>query len=536
MNEKSQEKFELSEKIRAVRRLKKLLGRSFYSFIGRFGKPTTVQLAAVEPILSGKNVLLVAPTASGKTEAVLAPVVERIARGCRDSLSVLYIVPTRALANNLLQRMAPPLDHLSFRTATKHSDSPHISLPLDFLITTPESLDSLLCRRPHFFQRLRAVIVDEVHVLDGTCRGDQLRVLLSRLGKTSRISPLQIILVSASVHDPQVIAERYVTDPTVIEIKESRQWELCFFHSLEDFVKCVRHRRLRKILCFCNYRESAEQTAKNLHSLLPSYPVFVHHGSLSRSKRLETEDALRHSPVSICVATSTLEVGIDIGNIDFILLVEVPWSASSMMQRVGRGNRRSRNILAGALIRSRTEKEILTAMHDAIFQGVLEPVEYHPDPGVIVQQIFSCAFQFRNGVSHDYLASVLSPLCASSRLLTYVDFLCESGWLVPHRGKLFASEKLMNLGERGKIHSNIPDGAALSVIDSTTQKVIGRIDGNFDEVFILARRAWKVVKVDGRCVYVRPYHGKASPASFIPRRNRSSFNRILPPSLREEDH
>ena len=510
-------------------RLKNLLGRTFYPFIGRFGRPTPIQIAAAEPILDGRNVLLIAPTASGKTEAALAPVVQRIGCGGGDSVSVVYVVPTRALANNLQQRISPPLEELFFRVAVKHSDAPSLSDPPDVLITTPESLDSLLCRRSQLFQRLQVAIIDEVHVFDTNYRGEQLRVLLKRLAMATEVSQLQGVLISASVHDPQVVAERYVADPTVIKIADSRQSDLCFFDSVDAFAKWVRSKRLRKILCFCNYREKVEQTVQRLRQLLPCHAVYAHHGSLSSSQRLEAERALRESPASICVATSTLEVGIDIGNIEFVFLVEIPWSASSMMQRIGRSNRRSQTISAGALVSNVAEKELVAAMHNAVAQGCLEPVEYEFDPGVVVQQIFSCAFQFRQGVTRNYLATALSPLCGESRLLTYLDYLCESGWIVARADKFYATEKLMNLAERGRIHSNIPDEANMMVLDATTQRPIGRIDATFDEVFALGGRVWKVVRVDNRCVFVRPHYGPAGPASFKPQRKRSGFGKFLPP-------
>jgi len=124
-------------------------------------------------ILDGRNVVVISPAASGKTEAVVAPAVERLLPECHDRFSILYVSPTRALVNDLYRRLSEPLEYLQLALARKTGDHPSIDeakLPF-MLITTPESFDSLLCRHTRIFKQLSAVILDELHLLDNTPRG-----------------------------------------------------------------------------------------------------------------------------------------------------------------------------------------------------------------------------------------------------------------------------------------------------------------------------------------------------------------------------
>ena len=153
-------------------------------FFSRFGRLTSIQEETIPKILDGANVVVASPTASGKTEAVVAPIAERFVSERWNGLAILYVVPTRALANDTLARIEGPLRDMGIATVLKHGDKPYLSgnLP-NCLITTPESLNSLICRRPKIFATLRAVILDEIHLLDNTYRGDQLRLLFHRLKK-----------------------------------------------------------------------------------------------------------------------------------------------------------------------------------------------------------------------------------------------------------------------------------------------------------------------------------------------------------------
>ena len=165
--------------------LKTLLPRTWSPFFARHGNFTPAQLAAIPPLLDSQNVILCAATASGKTEAALAPLVERHLPPTRNTqhVTILYLLPTRALIADIAHRLATPLETLrvSLAVKTRDLDTFNPRRPADLLLTTPESLDALLATKPKTLTHVRAVVLDELHVLDGGVRGDQLRAVLARL-------------------------------------------------------------------------------------------------------------------------------------------------------------------------------------------------------------------------------------------------------------------------------------------------------------------------------------------------------------------
>ncbi|MDQ3041136.1 MAG: DEAD/DEAH box helicase, partial [Acidobacteriota bacterium] len=166
------------------------LPHTFDALLSRFGRFTEIQAKALDPLLEGKNCVLVAATASGKTEAALAPILERQfqkrerANSRRQSaISTLFVVPTRALTRDLARRLAQPLEKLALNLTIKTGDEPALkpNRRIDILLTTPESFDSLLANRPKMLKDISAVILDELHLYTDSARGDQLRILLNRL-------------------------------------------------------------------------------------------------------------------------------------------------------------------------------------------------------------------------------------------------------------------------------------------------------------------------------------------------------------------
>ena len=210
------------------------LRHTWSTFFARHGSLTPVQQQAIPPILAGSNTLVIAPTASGKTESVVAPLLERHVLGtaARQSagaeLRILYICPTRALVRDLYERLAPSLEHLGVALSMKSGDTGPVSTrqPPTVLITTPESTDSLLTRAPRLFAPLRAIVLDEIHLFDNSPRGDHLRCLLRRIEQIRRYHqretqadppiPLQRIALSATILDPAGVAGRYLVDTCLL--------------------------------------------------------------------------------------------------------------------------------------------------------------------------------------------------------------------------------------------------------------------------------------------------------------------------------
>jgi ATP-dependent Lhr-like helicase len=517
--------------------LRQHLKYSWVPFFSRFGRLTPIQRLTIPKVLEGENVIISSPTATGKTEAIMAPVAEIAKKEKWSGLSIIYIVPTRALANDSYFRIEGPLGDMGLKVIIKHGDRPYLSsttIP-NLLITTPESLDSLICRHPTILKDLRAIIIDEIHFLDNTYRGDQLRVLISRLRKLQPPNRnIFVHLLSATISNPKEIASRYVDNFDIVIWREKPQIEYYFVSSYGELNQLARKKGWRKMLCFCNMREKVEEIATQLSQIWYPYPVLAHHGSLSKEKREEAEAVMKESDVAVCVATSTLELGIDIGDIECVALLEPPWSIASLLQRIGRGNRRTGIIQAVAHVSSKEERELLEMMFEASMKGILPTMPYSPDLSVVVQQIFSLLYQFPEGLAEDYLLEILSSICIHEELRLTLLQLQKEGWIEIRSGVYCASTKLMDKGEKGKIHSNIPDAAVYSVIDVHSGKQIGRIADVFDKVFLLAGGIWKVVSVEDHIVYVKRVKGQAFSPLFYRYSLFGAFFHLLPPVLKKQ--
>jgi len=219
------------------------------NFFGRFGKLLPIQEKTIPLILKGKNAIIISSTASGKTEAVVAPLIERCLKENWEGLSILYISPTRALVNDMYYRLKEQLKELNISLSSKTGDKPQFNpnkLP-NFLITTPESLDSLICRYPSSFKNVKAVVLDEIHLLDNTYRGDQLRILLKRLEYIAE-TDFNIYALSATIADPKDVGSRYLKDFEVIMNPGKREIEYTLLRSLEEVFNHARREKLKKLL------------------------------------------------------------------------------------------------------------------------------------------------------------------------------------------------------------------------------------------------------------------------------------------------
>lgn len=515
----------------AILSIKKNLPNSWGVFFSRFGSLTPIQQQAIPYILDGKNTIIVSPTASGKTEAVIAPVAQMFISERWERLSVLYIVPTRALANDVLHRIQDPLREINIKTALKHGDKPTLSKKIpNFLITTPESLDSLICRHSELFTNIQTIILDEIHLLDNTYRGDQLRILLERLRQIK--SNIHIHLLSATIYNPSDVATRYVSNFKIISVNDMRNIDYYLLKSHTEIFNLIREKGFKKILYFCNLRQSVENTAAILNKLWAPYPVVVHHGRLSRRIREEAELTMKQSSVACCVSTSTLEVGIDIGDIDFVVLCEPPWSISSLLQRIGRGSRRNKTVHTAALVLSDEEKDTLEMMFNLANSGNFSVYSYTPHLSVIIQQIFSILYQHPNGFPQAEFTKIFSNFCSVEKLNAILEHLKNKGFVGHQAGYWHPSTQLMDMGERGTIHSNIPDFPGYQVVDIASGKIIGKISRTFDKIFVLNKRTWEVISVFQNTIKVKHIKAKALAPKFGTYYNKGAFYYLLPEELK----
>ena len=458
------------------------LDRSVASAVyGRFKELRDAQQAAIEPLLAGRNIVLTSGTGSGKTEAVMAPLVSKYWREAvrDDYLFLLYIAPTKALVNDLEKRLHPPLAALNLRVGVRHGDrddlksgtTPHV------LITTPESLDVMLFRKDSALDSIRAVVVDEVHLLYNTQRGLQLSVLLQRL---RRILPhdLQCAALSATVGDLSHIRDFLLgaeADAELLAFSAARAIDAQIRHienphQLLSLVRRMTETRPTKLLIFANSRRECESLASILQDdETLRHSVFAHYSSLSPEVRLDTERKYAAMRTAICVATSTLELGIDIGDIDAVLLWGAPSGVDSFLQRIGRGNRRSNKTNVVCLVPNGGDSVPLDAIRFAALlgaasKGELPACEPYELFGAIGQQCLSIIasddgrftriadlcnlFQHKPYLQREVVESILAELASSG-------FLQRHGY----KNRYGADEEVHRLVDMKMIYGNFGIGS-----------------------------------------------------------------------------
>jgi ATP-dependent helicase Lhr and Lhr-like helicase len=520
-----------------IRRLKLQLRRTWPAFFIRFGHFHEIQARAIPVVLSGKNAVLVSSTASGKTEAVVAPLCERILSGKRTGLSVLYITPTRALANDLLFRLKDQLETLEITIAKKSGDSPYINwekVP-DILITTPESLDSILCRHPTAMKNLMAVILDEIHLIDGNPRGDQLRLLLRRLRE---ITPdFNVYALSATICRPEHIAYRYIGEAEIIRTEGTRQFIETYVPEMKSVYDYCKTEQIRKLLIFSNSRKNAELMAREALNHWDRGEVFVHHGMLDRKIRLEAEESMKSMKRAVCSSTMTLEIGIDIGDVDAVVLAEVPFDVITLLQRIGRAGRRTGNTRVFALAPDEEKREDFSRLFEAARKNMLEEYPYHEDYSVVIQQIYSMLFA-RRGIPEEELIGFFQGFCPDETMRDLIiPHLIKKGKLIRKFNNLYDCQEILDMGVKGMIHSNIPDTTSMEVVDTGGNRTIGEIAFRKDRVaigerFVLGSRVYEIVHVQHSRISVKRVGGEAGVAYFPPVMNAGSFIYDLPEGLR----
>jgi ATP-dependent Lhr-like helicase len=455
---------------------------------------------------------------------MLAPLVERglglAAAGPSPggpALRVLVVSPTRALVNDLFRRLEAPLRRVGVGIAIKTGDSPGFDeqRPPDVLVTTPESLDSLLCRHPRALRDLGAVALDEVQLLDQSARGDQLRCLLRRLDQVALVPP-QRCGASAAIPDARRLAATYLgAGARVIEVGRGAaslrrfQVDLAPAATLGEVAarvaELMREGEARKVLCFANARADVEALAAELAAFPPLCErVYAHHGSLARGERLRVESEFRAAPAAVCVATMTLEFGIDIGDVDRVVLVAPPPDVASLLQRVGRSNRREEAsrvlaLYAGTFERKRLEHLCRSAAAGRLFD---DPMPFRPT--VIAQQAVSLLFQNPRGwisaeALRERLPESVRAAWSTEDCRQILEALRQARYLAAAPGgRYVADEEGEAAFTRGRIHSMIEDVRETEVVDAMTGRTVGRVRFGKKDQDRLAEGAGVTLALGGR--------------------------------------
>lgn len=394
-----------------------------YHIVNSLGWPRLrpTQLEAIAPILDGKDCLLLAPTAGGKTEAAVLPLLSRMLAEPWSGLSVLYVCPIKALLNNLEPRLTHDLGLVGRRCGLWHGDLGAaarrrlVNDPPDLLLITPESIEGALTsrdpERQGLFQGVRVILIDELHAFAGDDRGWHLLALTERLRRLAG-RPLQRIGLSATVGNPRellgwltlgqggrVIGAGGSAAPAAVTID--------YVGSAANAALVIaRLHRGEKRLVFCDSRGRVEALAGALRQA--GVQVFVSHSSLALDERRLAERAFQEAQDCVIVATSTLELGIDVGDLDRVIQIDAPGTVSSFMQRMGRTGRRP-GTARNCLFLATTDEGLLCAagLTTLWHQGQVEAVRPPRHPyQVVAQQLLAMVLQAR-GASADALGEVI---------------------------------------------------------------------------------------------------------------------------------
>jgi ATP-dependent Lhr-like helicase len=516
------------------RQLKDRLPHTWDALFARFGRFTEIQAQAIPPLLEGHNCVLVSATASGKTEAALAPLLEILKQTPKPTrqLSILYIVPTRALARDLTRRLHQPLEKLALSVQVKTGDDAALNSarPPALLITTPESFDSLLANHPRLLKDIRAVVIDELHIFDSTPRGDQLRILLNRLRRLKRYAlsrgditneAMQYCALSATIHDPASVAARYFHNPLVIQVAGQRALDAEFLElesatTLDYLLAELKSRGVKKVLAFCQSRAECEQWAFEMRDGTPfGDRVFVHHASLDAKVRRHAETQFAQSEVALCFATSTLELGIDIGDVDLIVLLGAPGNVSAFLQRIGRGNRRTARTSVICCFRNQTERALFQIFVAAAQAGeITETANYFFRPSIVVQQLCSYLKQTKYGELDPDGAFALfadlqgTPLLPRAQYDAIIEHLTLKNYFTATtNGLLKPGAAWRELYEQRATYTNLVDltRVTIEVIDEETGRKLGAIERAVKPggTFLFGGHARQSARLAGRKLMVR---------------------------------
>lgn len=487
------------------------------------------QADAVQPLLAGNDALLVAPTAGGKTEAAVFPLLSAMAsRGWRG-LCVLYVCPLRALLNNLHPRIAHYASWVGRRAELWHGDTVDsrrrslLSSPPDVLLTTPESLEAMLVStrvNPHeLFANLEAIVVDELHAFAGDDRGWHLLAVLERLQRLAR-RPIQRVGLSATVGNPRELltwlqgsgrSSRSATalapsaEPATATPVDAG---LDYVGSTDNAAAVIAAlHRGEKRLAFCESRRQVEELAVALRAR--GVETFVSHSSLSVDERRRAETAFADARDCVIVSTSTLELGIDVGDLDRVIQIDSPRTVASFLQRLGRTGRRA-GTTRNTLFLATKESALIQAagLLTLWSEGWVEPVTPPPSPRhLLTQQLMAICLQ-EGSVGSNLWQEWWDGLGAwtADDAATVGDWLVATGHLEMDGGMLFIGpEAERRYGRRHfmELVSMFTADPELTVMAGTHE--IGRIDPivllaptDGPRFISLAGRTWKLTHIDWR--------------------------------------
>ncbi|MEM2111886.1 MAG: DEAD/DEAH box helicase [Candidatus Bathyarchaeia archaeon] len=530
--------------VRPVRRLVEEKGFKF---------PTEPQEKVIPKVLEGKNVLLISPTATGKTEAAILPIFNMLIQMPRrePGIKVLYVTPLRALNRDMLERLEWWCNNLDIKLAVRHGDtdiserSRQARSPPDMLITTPETLQAILIgwvMRRHL-QAIRWVVIDEVHEVADSKRGSQLALALERL-RTITNHDFQIIGLSATIGTPEKVAQFLVGNNRPVEIvrvpvarlmklqiifpkPEPQDYALAsalFTHpEVAARLRLIRQfiEKHNSVLLFTNTRSISEVLASRFKIWDVNFPVSIHHGSLAKPSRIAAEKGLKQGDLRGLICTSSLELGIDVGSIDLVIQYMSPRQVTRLIQRVGRSGHRVGRTANGIIITMDSDDTLeALVIGRKTYEEELEPVDIPEKPydalahqiaALLMKrkrlyfnesyEIFKNAYPYRD-LTIDDIRQVLEYMHNRFPRLAWVS--SEDNLAIkPRRSKALFEYFFENL-------SMIPEEKHYLVMDRQTDTAIGLLDEAFvaeygkpGVKFIIRGSPWKILSVVSDKIYVK---------------------------------
>ena len=493
-----------------------------------FEELTEIQKEAIPEILEEKNCLIIAPTGSGKTECATIPIFSKLkTRKVSNKIKALYITPLRALNRDVFKRIINYAENENLKIEIRHGDTSQANRkriadnPPDILITTPETLVNLLSQKKHLdaLSDLEWVIIDEVHELLASERGSQLCLSLERLQIKSK-NQIHRIGLSATVGNPEE-AGRFL-------VGTDRKFQLIHDTSLRNYdvdvvfvdgimddvaVKIIEYIKKEQItspvLLFTNSRGESERLSSILKQKT-SINVELHHGSLSRQVREETEDMLRDGKSGIVVCTSSLELGLDIGSVELVIHYGSPRQVSKFMQRIGRSKHDRGDSARGLIITENADDEFeIQAIIERIKEGSIEEQKiHHGSLDVLAHHLVGLSMQVGNVPIEAALK--LTKLAYPFRDISLEEFFDVLEILALRDLIIFNDDKTEYKKNTAffatKYHfqnlSTIPDILKFKVVDTIENKFIGTLDQRFvgdldkDQIFVLRGSQWRVLNID----------------------------------------
>jgi len=530
-------------------------------FAERLGEPTRPQREAWPLIRAGRHVLIAAPTGSGKTLAAFLAAIDGLLRAgpyLPDETRVLYVSPLKALSNDVQKNLEGPLAEIrarevflpSVRALVRTGDTPAseraamVRRPPHILVTTPESLYILLTSEGgrRMLRTVRTVIVDEIHALARDKRGSHLALSLERLealaGPFQRIGcsatqkPLEDTarFLGGAGREVAIVDAGHLRDLDVqVEVPPSPLEAVCSHEVWEEIYARMADlvRGHRTTLVFVNTRKMAERVAARLTRILGEDLVATHHGSLSRARRLDAERRLKSGALRALVATASLELGIDIGDVDLVLQVGATRSIATLIQRVGRAGHGVGRTPKGRLFPLTTDELVeAAALLRAVRRGVLDRTPQPRAPlDILGQQVvaecaagpweedalyerFRRAWPYRDLPREDFDA-VVGLHAQGRRALLHRDGV-NRRLLGTRRARITA----ITCG------GAIPDTADYAVLEEPGGTLVGSVNEDFavesnaGDVFQLGNTSWRILRIEPAVVRVADARGQPPNVPF----------------------